>query len=172
MPHLPKFGSPGCEFGYVNRQQPSPLPFWNHKLLPHCRLSNFDLVLLQVSLLEYRNRSRNRLSVDLPRPLPPSTAPSTAPVSASVALFPSSVIKSAVSLPNLTVSPAPSTITHRPVSSVAEMNGPHLEPVSPDLEDKSGKMSASFKFIFRKKKKQKRWGLQKPMRNLKYFSVS
>ncbi|KAK2571082.1 Inactive histone-lysine N-methyltransferase 2E [Acropora cervicornis] len=99
----------------------------------------------KVSLLEYRNRSRNRLSVDLPRPLPPSTAPSTAPVSASVALF-SSVIKSAVSLPNLTVSPAPSTITHRPVSSVAEMNGPHLEPVSPDLEDKSGLSQQSSKF--------------------------
>lgn len=100
----------------------------------------------KVSLLEYRNRSRNRLSVDLPRPLPPSTAPSTAPVSASVALFSSSVIKSAVSLPNLTVSPAPSTITHRPVSSVAEMNGPHLEPVSPDLEDKSGLSQQSSKF--------------------------
>ena len=159
MSHVPKVGSPWCEFSYVDRQQPSPSPLWNHKLWLHCRPSNFDVfVLLQVSLLEYRNRSRNRLSVDLPRPLPPTTAPSTAPVSASVALFSSSVIKSAVSLPNLSVSPAPSTITHRPVSSVAEMNGPHLEPVSPDLEDKSGKMRASLKFIFRGKEKTKKGG--------------
>ena len=99
----------------------------------------------QVSLLEYRNRSRNRLSVDLPRPPPPpppSNAPATAPCVTPSSAFSSSVIKSSSlssSLPNLSAPSTTSSLVHRSVSSSGEMNGPHLEPVSPDLEDKSGK---------------------------------
>ena len=96
--------------------------------------------LMQVSLLEYRNRSRNRLSVDIPRPLPPNPVPVTAPSGAPSSVFSSSIIKSSslsTSLPNLSVPSTSPSLVHRPVVSSGEMNGPHLEPVSPDLEDKS-----------------------------------
>jgi len=95
----------------------------------------------KVSLLEYRNRSRNRLSVDLPpRTFPQHTAVVTPPSNSSSASgFPSSVIKSSslsASLPNLSASSATPSLVHRPVASSGELNGPHLEPVSPDSEDK------------------------------------
>ncbi|KAL9959424.1 hypothetical protein ACROYT_G032747 [Oculina patagonica] len=98
----------------------------------------------KVSLLEYRNRSRNRLSVDLPpRTLPQHSTVVTPPTnSSSSSTFSSSVIKSSslsASLPNLSASSSVSapSLVHRPVTNSGEMNGPHLEPVSPDLEDKS-----------------------------------
>ena len=100
-------------------------------------------LILQVSLLEYRNRiSRNRLSVDLPpRTFPQQTAVVTPPSnSSSVSGFSPSVIKSSslsASLPNLSASSTTPSLVHRPVASSADMNGPHLEPVSPDSEDKS-----------------------------------
>lgn len=98
--------------------------------------------ILQVSLLEYRNRSRNRLSVDLPpRTLPQHSTVVTPPSnSSSASAFSPSVIKSSslsASLPNLSASSTTPSLVHRPVASSGEMNGPHLEPVSPDSEDKS-----------------------------------
>ena len=94
-----------------------------------------------MSLLEYRNRSRNRLSVDMPRPVPPSITPTTASINSSSSSYSSSVIKSSAlsaSLPNLSLPSTSPSLVHRPVSSSADMNGPHVEPVSPDMEDKSG----------------------------------
>ncbi|KAJ7377586.1 Histone-lysine N-methyltransferase 2E [Desmophyllum pertusum] len=96
----------------------------------------------KVSLLEYRNRSRNRLSVDLPRTSPQHATVVTTPTNASTAssVFTPSVIKSSslsASLPNLSEPSTTPLLVHRRVVSSAEMNGPHLEPVSPDSEDKS-----------------------------------
>ncbi|XP_015765665.1 PREDICTED: serine-rich adhesin for platelets-like [Acropora digitifera] len=95
----------------------------------------------KVSLLEYRNRSRNRLSVDLPRPVPPNPTTVLTPASAPSSTFSSSVIKSSslsASLPNLSVSSSSaSSLVHRSAVHSGEINGPRLEPVSPDLEDKS-----------------------------------
>lgn len=103
----------------------------------------FCSLVTQVSLLEYRNRSRSRLSVDTPRPLPPNPAAVTSPNNTLSSAFSTSVIKSSslsASLPNLNIPSTSPSLVHRPVaSSGGEINGPHLEPVSPDLEDKSGK---------------------------------
>ena len=94
-----------------------------------------------MSLLEYRNRSRNRLSIDLPRPVPPNPATVVTPASAPSSTFSSSVIKSSslsTSLPNLSVSSSSaSSLVHRSAVHSGEIHGPRLEPVSPDLEDKS-----------------------------------
>ena len=96
----------------------------------------FCSVSLKVSLLEYRNRSRHRLSVDTPRTAPPHPAAQAAVVPSAV-FSSSSVIQSSslsTSFPNLGLTSSPSSV-HRPVAS--DVNGPHLEPVSPDVDDKS-----------------------------------
>ena len=111
------------------------------------------LLFPKVSLLEYRNRSRNRLSVDLPsRMLPQHTTVVTPPSnSSSSSAFSSSVIKSSslsASLPNLNACSTAPSLLHRPVTNSGEMNGPHLEPVSPDMEDKSsGKQTNKYSHL-------------------------
>ena len=94
-----------------------------------------------MSLLEYRNRSRNRLSVDLPRTSPQHSPVVTTVTNASPSSgLSQSVIKSSslsASLPNLSVPSTTPSLVHRPIASSGEMNGPHVEPVSPDLEDRS-----------------------------------
>lgn len=94
-------------------------------------------VLWQVSLLEYRNRSRNRLSVDTPRTLPSQSAGMTSVTNGSSSSSLSHLVMKSPSLPNLSSPSTTPSFVHRPISSSGEMNGPHVEPVSPDMEEKS-----------------------------------
>ena len=95
------------------------------------------VVLWQVSLLEYRNRSRNRLSVDAPRTLPSQSAGVTSVTNGSSSSSLSHLVMKSPSLPNLSSPSTTPSFVHRPISSSGEMNGPHVEPVSPDMEEKS-----------------------------------
>nr|XP_058960412.1 inactive histone-lysine N-methyltransferase 2E-like isoform X1 [Pocillopora verrucosa] len=91
----------------------------------------------KVSLLEYRNRSRNRLSVDTPRTLPSQSAGVTSVTNGSSSSSLSHLVMKSPSLPNLSSPSTTPSFVHRPISSSSEMNGPHVEPVSPDMEEKS-----------------------------------
>ena len=95
------------------------------------------VVLWQVSLLEYRNRSRNRLSVDTPRTLPSQSAGVTSVTNGSSSSSLSHLVMKSPSLPNLSSPSTTPSFVHRQISSSGEMNGPHVEPVSPDMEEKS-----------------------------------
>lgn len=91
----------------------------------------------KVSLLEYRNRSRNRLSVDTPRTLPQQSAGVTSVTNGSSSSGLSHLVMKSPSLPNLTSPSTAPSLVHRPIPSSSEINGPHVEPVSPEMEEKS-----------------------------------
>ena len=102
-----------------------------------CVITLVFVVLWQVSLLEYRNRSRNRLSVDTPRTLPSQSAGVTSVTNGSSSSSLSHLVMKSPSLPNLSSPSTTPSFVHRQISSSGEMNGPHVEPVSPDMEEKS-----------------------------------
>lgn len=125
----------------VARRLPRNFKIHQHKFsfLSVCNYTRicWFVVLWQVSLLEYRNRSRNRLSVDAPRTLPSQSAGVTSVTNGSSSSSLSHLVMKSPSLPNLSSPSTTPSFVHRPISSSGEMNGPHVEPVSPDMEEKS-----------------------------------